>query len=163
MTKYEIRDAYAAFLIKTLPIQNLVHLTHPGQSITQQEHDGCFSAFMKEVRRESKLTVAYIRGVEKTEIIHSHAAIIAAQPIDNESLQRAWQTVSRTGPTGCLATTFDASQGGIGYILKDGEYEIAHNIQCFSSRTDPGTLSCRELRTYNRVQEQKRAERPQAA
>src|SRR5271168_1138117 len=109
MAKYELTDAYAEHLVKTLPIQNLVHLTHPGRAVSQEEHDGCFRDFLKEVGQMSKLTVAYIRGVEKTEMIHSHAAIVAGQPIDNESLQQAWQTVSRTGPTGCLATPFDAS------------------------------------------------------
>lgn len=108
-------------------------------TVSDQQADRTFSAFINRLERSSKCDVGYIRGDEKrlsgcgkpASGRHYHALLTGAAPLHPALVEWHWMEMAgrRSDHAGAKVEPYDSAQNGVQYVLKfinkvDGDWKF---------------------------------------
>jgi hypothetical protein len=154
------------FLGGTLPVQVIACLQYPKDTSLEQ-WDASFASWINSIERDTRTTLGYIRSYEHGLDIslHLHAALVAARKLDTDVVRCNWLKIVGPHNVRCVTVQdYVPAGGGLGYLSKAideddvrCESAFSDNIRLFSSLpgvSDPASMSARDRRSYQRIQEQ---------
>jgi len=149
------------FLESKLPAKAFATLTTP-RRVGQRRLAESFSAWIQGVQAHNRVTLGWIRSIEKDSQPHIHAALIAAVRLDCTHAVMLWRAmVAPRYSEAAIVKPYRRGLCGLGYVLKrlnnfDGDIQFSENITSFAAGNGKSLFrtSSAERRLHRRIKAQ---------
>jgi hypothetical protein len=150
------------FLEEALPVRAFASLTTIMQ-FSEARFEDCFNRWVQGLQAHNRVTIGWIRALERTPQRHSHVALIAASSLDCRHAETLWQAIaSPRYDKAAEVKPYVSGIGGATYVLKElgisEAVQFSPNLTAFAS-LDSARFYGRnrtERRQIRRINEQRR-------